>query len=163
MFMIDKSAMRKYLFTVCVLMLAGCAVESTAPDTTTANASVVRAGDKDSVQEKVKTENTLTAAERTPDYATMNPVPIVFDKFTVKLDENNKHILEQIGERAKKARKLLITGYCDRHQIGNANAAAIARAKAVRDELVRLGVPIKNVRIKHLTNVPGKHAADIEF
>ena len=82
---------------------------------------------------------------------------------SVKLDDGGKHILEQISKRATKAGKLVIIGYCDRHQIGNANAAATARAIAVRDELVRLGVSAKHVRIRHVTNVPDKHVVDIEF
>ena len=111
----------------------------------------------------VRATQPLSRVEKTPDYTTINPVPIIFDKLSVKLDDNDKCILAQISDRAKKADKLVVIGYCDRNQIGNASAAAIARARVVRDELVDLGVPAKNIKIKHVTTVSNKHAVDIEF
>lgn len=170
MLTIDKPAMQLgYLLAACILGLTGCAhdganYDGAAPINPFTGRPAAGAVQKDGVQQKLRIDNALALlAEKTPDYATMNPVPIAFDKFSIKLDENDKRIVEQISERAKKAHKFVITGYCDHRQIGNAKAAAIARATAVRDELVRLGVSAKNVRIKHVTDVAGKHAANIEF
>jgi outer membrane protein OmpA-like peptidoglycan-associated protein len=93
----------------------------------------------------------------------MNPVPLTFDKMTVKLNENNKKILAKLGQRAKKAHKLLITAYCDRRQVGNAHAAALARGNAVKQELVQLGAKANTIRLKIVTGVADKHAAEIQF
>lgn len=159
----DTLAIRwKLPLAFCALVLSGCANQVAAPESAAQEAANVPATGKDGVQQKLRIDNALAEAEAA-EYARMNPVPIVFDVFSVKLDDNGRNILELIRERARQASRLIVTGYCDRHQIGNANAAALARAKAVRDELVQLGVPEKNIRIRHLTNAPGKHAADIEF
>ena len=101
--------------------------------------------------------------ETLPDYASMNPVPIVFDKMSVKLRDSEKQILAQIKDRAQRATTLIITGYCDRRQVGNPKAAAIARAVAVKEELVRMGVKPATVKIQHVTDVANKHAAEIEL
>lgn len=170
MLTINKPAMQwGYLLAACILGLTGCAHDGTMNDGTTSinpftGRAVAGTVYKDGVQQKLRIDNALALlAEKDPDYATMNPVPITFEKLTVKLDEHNRHIVEQISERAKKAPKLVLTGYCDYRQIGNAKAAAIARATAIRNELVHLGVSAKKIRIKHVTDVAGKHAADIEF
>ena len=167
MLTIDKPAMQwGYLLAACIFGLTGCAYDPAAQgDETSAHPffsrTATRGVQKDGVQQKLRIDNALT--ERLPDYTTMNPVPIVFDKFSIKLDESDKYIVQEISERAKNANKLVITGYCDRRQIGNAKAAAIARATAVRNELVYQGVSAKNIRIKYVTEVAGKHAVDIEF
>lgn len=170
MLTIDKPAMQwGYLLAACILGLTGCAHDGANYDGATSinpftGRPVTGAVYKDGVQQKLRIDNALALlAEKTPDYTTINPVPIAFDKFSVKLNEDNKRIVEQISGRAKKAHKLVIIGYCDRRQIGNAKAAALARATAVRDELVRLGVSAKNIRIKHVTDAAGKHSTDIEF
>lgn len=145
---------------VSALALAGCAQQPTVadePQTPVAKEEKVKAVEsKGSVAAQVP-EETL------PDYASMNPVPIVFEKMSVKLRDTDKQILVRIKDRAQKARKLTITGYCDRKQVGNSKAAAIARAVAVKKELVRLGVKPGAIRIKHATNVANKHAAEIEL
>ena len=59
--------------------------------------------------------------------------------------------------------KLLITGFCDSQQIKNATDSAIARAVAVRDELVARGVVASNIRVTVNTRVRKKHAVEIKF
>jgi len=167
MFMTDKPATQwGSLLAACMIGLTGCAnFPAAQEDPNSANSissqTGAQAAQKAGMQQKPGANNAL--AERQPDYATMNPVPITFDKMSVKLDEGDKTILQKISERAKNADKLVITGYCDRHQVGNAKAAAIARATAVRNELVELGVAAKNIRIKYVTETADKHAVDIEF
>jgi outer membrane protein OmpA-like peptidoglycan-associated protein len=107
--------------------------------------------------------NKITQQDRSLDYANMNPVPIMFDKLSIKLDEDGKQIVTAIGERAKMASKIIITGYCDRNQVGNAKDAAIARANAVKEDLVSSGVSAKKIRIKFITSVTDKHGVEIEF
>jgi outer membrane protein OmpA-like peptidoglycan-associated protein len=152
-------AVRMAIAAVSLGALCGCANQLVTAD---AEAAATRASVMGGVQQKLRVDNALAQAE-VAEYLRMNPVPIVFDKLSVKLDDNARYVLDLIIERARKSSQLIVTGYCDRHQIGNASAAAMARATAVRDELVHLGVPAKIITLRHMTNAPGKHAVDIEF
>lgn len=139
-----------------LLVISGCAQNQLATGEVTSIAA----------NEEKKSEKALAATmapgeELVTDYAVQNPVPISFDKLSIKLSDGDKKILSQIKERAKKARALTITGYCDRKQVGNAKAAALARARAVKDELVRLGVKPQQVKLKFVTEVANKHAVEI--
>lgn len=98
-----------------------------------------------------------------PDYSSMNPVPIVFETFSVSLTDSNRRILEKILDRALAAGRLTIRGFADRIQIENAKDVAIERGMVVRDELVRLGVNPNVIRIKYSTGVADKHVAEIEL
>lgn len=144
-----------------LLALAGCAQNQVASKTEAPASS-------QALKEEPKSEKTVVASmapgeEIVPDYAVVNPVPIPFDKLSVKLRETDKQILTQIKDRAKKARKVTITGYCDRKQVGNAKAAALARAQSVKQELGRLGVNTKLVKIKYVTDVADKHLVEVEL
>lgn len=146
---------------VSLVTLSGCAQQQTVVD---AEQPPVVKEEKAKAKTVDKAGVTQAAApeEVVPDYASMNPVPIAFDKMSIKLRDADRQILVKIKDRAQKAKRLIITGYCDRKQVGNSKDAAIARAVAVREELVRLGVKPGSVRIKHVTNVANKHAAEIE-
>lgn len=171
MFIVDRSIMKLWrpvlmavLLIISMFELVGCETLETSNDAAgTASKPTERNVSKGSTCNATAKSSAAASVEKTPDYTTINPVPIIFDKLSVKLDDNDKCILAQISDRAKKADKLVVIGYCDRNQIGNASAAAIARARVVRDELVDLGVPAKNIKIKHVTTVSNKHAVDIEF
>lgn len=145
-----------------LVMLAGCAQQQTVADAEQTPA-VKEDKAKAKTIERPGAAQTVAAEEAVPDYANMNPVPIAFDKMSVKLRDTDKQILVRIKDRAQKAKRLVITGYCDRKQVGNSKDAAIARAVAVKAELVRLGVKPGTVRIKHVTSVANKHAAEIEL
>lgn len=153
---------------VSLLLLTACAQNPTSPDTAsspnverretkTDKAGIVSANGTNASKGKVVLEGTG------PDYANMNPVPIAFDKLSIKLDDDDKRILAQISERAKKASKLTITGFCDRNQVANPKAAALARASAVKAELVLLGVKPEAVRLKYRLDAANKHMVEIQF
>jgi len=145
-----------------LVVLTGCAQQQTVAD-----AEQLPVAKEDNAKarniERSGAAQTVAAEEALPDYANMNPVPIAFDKMSVKLRDADKQILVKIKDRAQKAKRLVITGYCDRKQVGNSKDAAIARAVAVKEELLRLGVKPGTVRIKHVTSVANKHAAEIEL
>jgi outer membrane protein OmpA-like peptidoglycan-associated protein len=161
------SKLSSSICAVSLLLLTACAQNPTSPDTAsspnaergakTDKAGIVSANGTNASKGKVVLDG------KSPDYANMNPVSIVFDKLSIKLDDDDKQILAQISERAKKAPKLTITGFCDHNQVANPKAAALARADAVKAELIRLGVQSKEVRIKYQTNVPNKHMVEIQF
>jgi peptidoglycan-associated lipoprotein len=161
----NKFSKLSSICAVSLLLLTACAQNPSSPDTAsspnvetkTDKTGTVSANGTNASKGKVVLEGKST------DYATMNPVPIAFDKLSIKLDDGDKQILAQISERAKKAPKLTITGFCDRNQVANPKAAALARANAVKEELVRLGVKPQAVRIKYRLEVANKHMAEIQF
>ena len=161
--MVPSNTLNKLLGGACLasmLALAGCAydqpVEQSAPNA--AGAKQEFKSDKAPADVKAK----VTPAEQAVIYyATVNPLPITFDKLSIKLSDLDKEVLALIRTRALSAKQLTITGFCDQRQVGNPKAAAIARATAVKEELVRLGVDPKVITIKHVTTVPSKHAAEI--
>lgn len=103
------------------------------------------------------------AAPAKPAPEVKNPTVVSFEKMSVGLDNNAKELVGQVVNRAKSARKVVIVGFCDRTQVANPADAAVARAVAVRDELVRLGVPPATMLVKFDTKVAKKHAAEIRF
>lgn len=159
-----RTKLNRVVGTLCAVLfftLTGCAQNPVADN---ADASST----KPALKDEVKADKTVAASmapgeEIVPDYAVINPVPIAFDKLSIKLRDADKQIIAQIKDRAQKARKLTITGYCDRKQVGNAKAAAMARAQSVKDELVRLGVKPKLINLKHVTSVPNKHVVEVEL
>lgn len=111
----------------------------------------------------VKAPAPVVLEEKKVDYSTLNPVPIPFEQMSIKLDTEDREIISQLVSRAQAAQRIVLTGYCDRQQIGNAKDAAIARAVAVREEFVKQGVSGKKIRIKYVTEAAGKHMVEIQF
>lgn len=146
---------------VLLAILTGCAQNPVAATADAATSKQV--AKEESKAEKVVAASMAPGEEVVPDYAVINPVPIAFDKMSIKLRDADKQIIAQIKDRASKARKLTVTGYCDRKQVGNAKAAALARAQSVKDELVRLGVKPRLINIKHITSVANKHGVEVEL
>jgi outer membrane protein OmpA-like peptidoglycan-associated protein len=98
-----------------------------------------------------------------PPVVVPNPSTIAFQKMAVTLDASAKQTIAQLAERAHNSRKVTLTGFCDRSQIANPSDAAVARAVAVRDELVALGVAPANMLVKFDIKVPKKHAVEVRF
>lgn len=147
--------------TAFLILLTGCAHKEVAESDQTMPTSQVSApAEPARVSERIEPAKT---ADSQPNYEVMNPVPIAFDKLSVKLDEANKQILAKLVERVKSAKKITITSHCDRKQVGNAKEAAIARGIAIKRELVQLGGKASSIRIKYSTEVSGKHVAEIHF
>jgi outer membrane protein OmpA-like peptidoglycan-associated protein len=109
------------------------------------------------------TAQTAPVTPPLPAASVKNPTLIAFDKMAVTLDDKDKVEVAQTLERAKQAKRIVITGYCDRHQVGNPGEAAIARAVVTRDELIRLGIAPAIIQVKYVTKVNNKHAAEIKF
>lgn len=92
-----------------------------------------------------------------------NPATISFDKMAVTLDDKARLYVAQMVDQARKSKKIVATGFCDKNQIANPADAAVARAVAVRDELIRLGVPAANIQVKFVTKIAKKHAVEVLF
>lgn len=92
-----------------------------------------------------------------------NPTLISFDKLSVVLDDKAREVLALSMERARQARRIVVTGYSDKRMVANPNDAAVARALAVRDEYVRLGIAPTGIAVKFVVTKPNTHAAEIRF
>jgi outer membrane protein OmpA-like peptidoglycan-associated protein len=90
------------------------------------------------------------------------PVLLMFGKMSAKLDAMALLQIEKMSTRIKQARRATVTGYCNRHEIGNADAVAKARATAVKKELVKKGIPEDNIDINVEIN-EDRHATVIEL
>lgn len=152
-----------YLVLACALALSACAQNETAPADEQPLATAEQpAPAPDPVPAEPSPPAQEPAAPAGPDYASMNPVPVTFETLSVKLNDADLAVLEQLRERAQAADRITVRGYCDRTQVENAKEVAIARGVAVRAELARLGVDRGKIRIRYSTETP-KHAAEIEF
>lgn len=85
-----------------------------------------------------------------------------FDRMSVSLAEGEKANLAALAQQARNAESVLIRGYCDRTEVGNAKDAAIARAEAVRKVLQKAGVPARSMRVRYNTERK-MHAAEVEL
>lgn len=149
------------------LLLAGCAANQPKPANSAENESAVGTTTQGAsttagaATNETKSAQTRQAAQ--PPVVIPNPSVVSFDKMGTTLDDKGKQVVAQLAERARSARKLTITGFCDRHQIGNSADAAVARAISVRDELLALGLAPTKIQVKFDTKIAKKHAAEIRF
>ena len=95
-----------------------------------------------------------TASEPTPQPPRLPEDGIVaeFSPAQVKLSEQTLLLLARLAETRTPDERLEITGYCNRKDAPvDARDIALMRATAARNELVRLGVPAKSIRVKFNT------------
>lgn len=152
-----ENSLRKAILALSVLLLIGCA-----------NNQSRTAGDEGqgaATSGAASNETTPPPPPPPPKPAVVipNPSVITFEKMSVSVNEQGKFILDQLADKAKSSSKLLVTGFCDSQQIKNATDSAIARATAVRDELLARGVVASNIRVTINTRVRKKHAVEIKF
>ena len=84
-----------------------------------------------------------------------------FDKQSAELTPEAVATVANTSEAAKQAQHVVVTGYCDRHDDEkNAKQIALARASAVRSELIKHGVSAKTIRVKYVTN-EARHAVTV--
>lgn len=96
------------------------------------------------------------------DRANEHPRLFRFDRMSVSLSKDEKASVVAWAEHARNADAVLIRGFCDRAEVGNARDAAIARAQAVRKVLLKAGVPARSIRIRYNTERK-MHAAEVEL
>ena len=156
--MFGENSFRKAILALSVLLLIGCANNQNRP-----------AGDDGqgtATSGAASNETTPPPPPPPPPKPAVvipNPSVIKFEKMSVSIDDQGKFILDQLADKAKSSSKMLVTGFCDSQQIKNATDSAIARATAVRDELLARGVVASNIRVTINTRVRKKHAVEIKF
>lgn len=139
------------------LMLYGCNSNQPKPEEPQVQSSAAAVNSSESKAPQA------TPTPPKPPVIVQNPSTISFQKMGVTLDNGGKETVAQIVERARNSRKITVTGFCDRNQIANPTEAAIARAVAVRDELVAHGVAPASMQVKFNVKIPKKHAVEVQF
>lgn len=152
--MFGQDSLRKAVLALSVLSLIGCANNQNRPADEGQGAATAAAS---------KETPPPPPPPPKPVIAIPNPSVITFEKMSVTVDDGGRFIIDQLTDKAKTSSKLLITGFCDSQQIKNATDSAIARAVAVRDELVARGVVASNIRVTVNTRVRKKNAVEIKF
>ena len=98
-----------------------------------------------------------------PSVVIPNPSVVTFEKMSISLDDKAKETIARLSNRARAAKRISITGFCDQKQIRNATDSAMARAVAVRDALLSYGIEPANIRMTLNLKAAKKHAAEIKF
>ncbi|TDR70282.1 OmpA family protein [Paludibacterium purpuratum] len=91
-----------------------------------------------------------TAAKMAPNSAAVqaDPTYITFEKMSIKLTPAAEAQLTALSPVFKVSSKITVRGYCYRRDIGNAKAAAQARANSVRDFLKQMGIAADKIDVK---------------
>lgn len=149
---VPKPLVRAAAAVLCAMLLGACAVEP-APRT---------AQQPDPASERTVEAPRNDENRRDKHLADERPRLFRFDKMSVSLSENEKTNVVALAEQAKSAGSILIRGYCDRTEVGNAKDAAIARAHAVRQVLLKAGVAARSIRVRYNTERK-LHAVEVEL
>lgn len=91
-----------------------------------------------------------------------DPTLIPFEKMNAKLTPVTEQQVRALVPGLVIAKQITIVGYCNRKEVGNANAAAKARADAVKKILVEHGIAAKRITTQYDTTKP-LHAVRVRF
>lgn len=141
-----------------VAMLSGCP-STTMPltsDTVSGSARQMTAAMDAAVGQAAKMSPNNSAA------ILSDPTLVTFDKMSAKLSTGGSAQLVALMPVFKVSKNIVVHGFCYRKDIGNARAAAKARADTVAEFLVKAGVPSKRIQIKIDTARP-MHAVRVSF
>ena len=141
-----------------VVVLAGCAcAPSTPPETDTTASTAAPAEVAPQPVEAAAPPEPVAPPPRLPD----DGMVAQFTPAQVKLSAETLALLARLAETRTADERLEITGSCNRKDAPiDAKDIALMRAMAARNELVRLGVPAKTIRVKFNT-MQGLHAVKI--
>lgn len=141
------------LVAASVALLSACAV-TPAPQAADDNQAGARS--------EAPAEPPAAPAPASSSSAARAPQLFAFDRMSVRLSESEKANVLALAEQARTADSVLVRGYCDRTEVGNAKDAALARAQAVRNVLVKAGVQPGAIRVRYNTERK-MHAAEVEL
>lgn len=141
-----------------VVVLAGCAcAPSTPPETDNTASTAASTEVAPQPVEAAAPPEPAAPPPRLPD----DGMVAQFTPAQVKLSAETLALLARLAETRTADERLEITGYCNRKDAPiDAKDIALMRAMAARNELVRLGVPAKTIRVKFNT-MQGLHAVKI--
>ncbi|HJV86136.1 MAG TPA: OmpA family protein [Noviherbaspirillum sp.] len=132
------------------IVLAGCAQNETG------NGDGLAQGKQETqAQTTAKPADARAAANSAANTAAAeigNPAIIEFDTKGIALNSDAQVLLARVAAAAKPSKKIVVRGYCDKRKVGDAKSIALARAGAVKKELVKNGVAANAIRLKYITD-----------
>ncbi|UTH76613.1 OmpA family protein [Chromobacterium sp. IIBBL 290-4] len=132
--------MKRLFSALLVSLLCSACVTTPKADSTTSQAEAAAANDP-------KVQAAKQAAVNYAADATLIP----FEKMSAKLTPVGEAQLDLLVPKLKTAKSIVIRGHCYRRDIGNAKAAAQARAASVRQYLLVAGVPSSKIDVRYDT------------
>ncbi|WP_147695297.1 OmpA family protein [Vogesella mureinivorans] len=157
---------------LCTGLLTACAANKTKMDATQQAAEAAKATASQQTQQTRditgKVTETLGQATARIVEATGNtdvvsdPTLIPFSKMDAKLTPLTEQQVRALVPGLVIAKQVIVVGYCNRKEVGNAIAAAKARAEAVKKVLIENGISAKRIITQYDTTKP-LHAVRVRF
>lgn len=158
---------RIWLIAPLVLALTACA--NTGGKTAGAENTVIKGSAKevaaamDSVMAKAATQPaTSPAVNNAVAIAKQDPMFIPFDKMNAKLTPEAEAQINAMLPALGLAKEITVRGHTYRREIGNAPAAAKARAESVKAYLIKSGIPASKIIVRFDTERP-LHGVRVSF
>ncbi|SCK08689.1 OmpA family protein [Vogesella sp. LIG4] len=149
----------------CSVLLTGCA-NVQKPVTPPVDPAVVQAQESKAIVVKVATgveQATAKVVETTGNKSVVSdPTLVPFDKMSAKLTPSTEQQVRALAPALVIAKQITVTGYCDRREVGNAPAAAKARAETVKKLLVENGIAANRIVTK-IDTQQRLHAVRVTF
>lgn len=124
-------------------VMSGCATDSVAP---AVNASATS---------WIKQPVTATIALG-------KPYLLQFDKMAAKLTPQQEETLTSLMPQLKEAKSIIVRGFCNKRDIGNAKDSALARAVNVERFLAGLGIADQKMSLRYNTD-DAEHGVELEI
>lgn len=97
-----------------------------------------------------------------PVLAVGTPFMLDFEKMSAKLTPQQEDVLTGLLPRLKESKTIIVRGFCNKRDIGNAKDAALARAINVEKFLVKQGVPDQKITLRYNTE-DAAHGVELEI
>lgn len=150
---------------VSLLLLGACAQTETKPVQPQENRPAVQTAARYEPPKAAAPAPVAPAAEQRSSAgkaAFADHTEIEFDAKSRDLGNDARGLIASLRDSVKKARHIVVTGYCDKRAAANAKEIALFRAMTVKNELVNLGAAEKSVRVKYVTS-EAKHEVTIDM
>lgn len=156
---------RLTILIACSALLLGC-VTTRKTATPTVDPSVAQAQASKAIVVKVAEgveQATAKVVEATGNKSVVSdPTLVPFEKMSAKLTPVTEQQVRALAPALVIAKQIIVTGYCDRREVGNAPAAAKARAETVKKLLVENGIAAKRIVTK-IDTQQRLHAVRVTF
>ncbi|MCX7207594.1 MAG: OmpA family protein [Proteobacteria bacterium] len=124
-------------------VMTGCADLPTQPDTTASATSWIK-------------------VPVAPVVAVGKPYLLKFEKMSAKLTPQQEEILTALALQLKDTKSIILRGYCNKRDIGNAKDSALARAINVQKFLTGQGIAEQRISLRYNTD-DAEHAVELEI
>jgi outer membrane protein OmpA-like peptidoglycan-associated protein len=97
-----------------------------------------------------------------PTVAVGKPYLLKFEKMSAKLTPQQEEILTALALQLKDSKSIILRGYCNKRDIGNAKDSALARAINVQKFLMSQGIADQKMSLRYNTD-DAEHAVELEI